>query len=72
MSYYDHITAITFKLGAWAEDPVPKKYELERLQAEVRIMSHPTKKPSIFRRCLRVIRTRESSEQCHCFEPPKS
>lgn len=29
MSYYDHATALAFRLGRWARDRTPKAYEVE-------------------------------------------
>jgi len=31
MTYYDHATAIAYKLDRWSEERAPRNYELERI-----------------------------------------
>lgn len=56
MTYYDHATAMTFKLDRWREERVPRNYELEAVASEQGILAAVEKKPSMLRRCVSVFR----------------
>lgn len=62
MSYYDHATAMAFKLDRWADERILRNFELEALDCEQRALGLVAKKQSFFSRCMSVFRLRRSSE----------
>lgn len=52
MTYYEHATAMSFKLDRWSEDRPLKNYELEALACQRRSNAISLKKPSALKRAL--------------------
>lgn len=52
MTYYDHATAMAFKLGRWEEERAARNFELEALASEQRLSQVSVKKKSIIMRGL--------------------
>ena len=50
MTYYDHATAMAFRLDQRVEERIPRNYELELLPAEKIQSTQPKKHRSVFRR----------------------
>jgi hypothetical protein len=70
MTHYDHATAMAFKLDRWADGRKLRNFELEAQAAELQASAIFVKKPSIFRRCISVIRKRKSAETADALKPP--
>lgn len=62
MTYYENATAMAFKLDRWSEERPLRNFELEALECEERTSALFLKKPSIFMRCISVLRARIPSE----------
>lgn len=71
MSYYDHATAMAFKLDRWADERILRNFELEALACEQRASRLVAKKQSFFSRCLSGFRLRRSSETTQARKHPK-
>lgn len=61
MSYYDHATAMAYKLGQWREERTPRNFELEALACEERAAVTATKKQSLCQRGLALLRIGSSA-----------
>lgn len=62
MSYYDHATAMAYKLGQWREERAPRNFELEALACEKRAAVTATKKQSLLQRGLALLRIGSSAD----------
>lgn len=57
MTYYDHATAMAFKLDRWGEEQKPRNYELEILASEQHAVASAHKKLTFFQRCLAAFKS---------------
>jgi hypothetical protein len=70
MTYYEHATAMAFKLDRWAEGRKLRNFELEAQAAELRTSAIFVKKPSILRSCISAFRDRKSSKTADAPKAP--
>lgn len=59
MTYYDHATAMAYKLDQWSEERSLRNYELEALACEQCRSEFWTKKQSLYRAFVSVFRSRK-------------
>lgn len=56
MSYYDHATALAFKLGKWSEPKPLRNFELEALARAQDLSAPPVNKPPLLERYRSIFR----------------
>jgi len=62
MTYYDHATAITCKLGQWSEERAPRSFESELISDKCRTKTTASQKQTLLKRCLAFFTSRNT--QC--------
>lgn len=63
MTYYDHATAMAFKLDRWREERPLGNVELEVLACAQRSSDDGQKKQSLYRRCVSVFQFHHVSDE---------
>lgn len=72
MTYYDHATAMAFKLDRWSDERILRNYEREALACEELTSANSAKKRSLFRRCISVFHSVERKKSAKASIPSKT
>lgn len=71
MTYYDHATAMAFKLDRWSDERILRNYEREAQACEQFASANSVKELSLFSRCISVFRSGNRNKIAESSKPLK-